>query len=145
MVDTTSRANFKLTAKIDDLDALAKVVSKHLQARAAAAQTFLEHALAVGDALVRAKKQVQHGEWLPWLKSCDLSEDTAERYMKLARHRDELNSARVRNLSLSAALKLVTKPRPADPVRLAARSGASHRSSFFSRHNTPEARAFNKH
>ena len=88
MLDTSSRANFKPTAEIDDLDALAKEVSKHLQASAAAAQNFLEHAIAAGDALIRAKAQVKHGDWLKWLKSCDLSADTAERYMKLARHRD---------------------------------------------------------
>jgi hypothetical protein len=114
MVDITSRANFKRTAEIDDLDALAKEVCKHLQASAAAAQNFLEHALAAGDALIRAKAQVKHGDWLKWLKSCDLSADRAERYMKLARHRTELNSARVRNLSLSAALKLVTTKKPVD-------------------------------
>src|SRR5215510_3837549 len=115
MVNTSSRVNFKPAVEIDDLDALAKEVCKHLQASAAAAQNFLEHALAAGDALNRAKGQVKHGDWLKWLKSCDLSADTAERYMKLARHRDELNSARVRNLSLSAALKMVTKPQPANP------------------------------
>jgi hypothetical protein len=114
MLNTTSRANFKPAAEIDDLDALAKEVCRHLQASETAAQNFLERALAVGDALIRAKEQVQHGEWLTWLKSCDLSADTAGRYMKLARHRDELNSARVRNLSLSAALKLVTKPQTAN-------------------------------
>jgi Protein of unknown function (DUF3102) len=119
MVDTTSRSNFKLTAEIDDLDALAKEVCKHLQASAAAAQNFLEHALAAGDALIRAKAQVKHGDWLKWLKSCDLSADTAERYMKLARHRAELNSARLRNLSLSAALKLIAKPKStnSDPTK----------------------------
>src|SRR5262245_6240764 len=114
MLNTSSRANFKPAAEIDNLDALAKEVCKHLQASATAAQNFLEHALAVGDALIRAKEQVQHGKWLPLLKSCDLSADTAERYMKLARHRAELNSARVRNLSLSAALKLIGKPQPAN-------------------------------
>jgi DUF3102 family protein len=114
MLNTSSRANFKPAGEIDNLDALAKEVCEHLQASATAAQNFLEHALAIGDALIRAKEQVQHGEWLPWLKSCDVSADTAERYMKLARHRDELNSARVRNLSLSAAFKLVTKPQPAN-------------------------------
>jgi len=111
MLNTSSRVNFKPAVEIDDLDALAKEVCKHLQASATAAQNFLEHALAAGDALIRAKAQVKHGEWLPWLKSCGLGEDTAERYMKLARHRAELNSARVRNLSLSAALKLIAKPK----------------------------------
>jgi len=64
MLDTSSRANFKATAEIDDLDALAKEVCKHLQASAAAAQNFLEHALAAGGALIRAKEQVKHGDRL---------------------------------------------------------------------------------
>jgi Protein of unknown function (DUF3102) len=126
MLDTSSRANFKPTAEIDDLDALAKAVREHLQASANAAQNFLEHTLDAGDALIRAKEQVKHGEWLPWLKSCDLSADTAERYMKLARHRAELNSARVRNFSLSAALKLVAKKKPVDGPKAKKSKPATH-------------------
>lgn len=114
MLDTSSQANFKPTAEIDDLDVLAKAIREHLQASANAAQNYLDHTLDVGDALIRAKAQVKHGEWLPWLKLCDLNEDKAERYMKLARHRAELNSAGVRNLSLSAALKLIAKKKPVD-------------------------------
>src|SRR5262245_1792740 len=108
----SSRANFKSTAEIDDLDVLAKAVREHLQASANAAQNCLEHTLDAGDALIRAKAQVKHGEWLPWLKLCDLSADKAERCMKLARRRAELNSAGVRNLS--SALKLVAKKKPVD-------------------------------
>jgi hypothetical protein len=126
MVDTTSRANFKLTAEIDDLDTLAKEVCKHLAAGANAAQNFLEHALAAGDALILARAQVRHGDWLKWLKSCDLSADTAERFMKLARHRAELNSARVRNLSLSAALKLVARKKPVDGPKAKKSRPATH-------------------
>src|SRR5262249_32853312 len=126
MLDTSSRANFKLSAEIDDLDALARAVRDHLQASVTAAQNFLEHALAAGDVLIRAKEQVKHGDWLPWLKSCDLSADTAERYMKLARHRAELNSARVRNLSLSAALKLVAKKKPVERAKAKKSSPATH-------------------
>ena len=117
MLDTSSQANFKPTAEIDDLDVLAKAIREHLQASANAAQNYLDHMLDVGDALIRAKAQVKHGEWLPWLKLCDLNEDKAERYMKLARHRAELNSAGVRNLSLSAALKLIAKKKPVDGPR----------------------------
>jgi Protein of unknown function (DUF3102) len=126
MLDTSSRANFKPTAEIDDLDALAKEVCRHLAASTNAAQNFLEHALAGGDPLIRAKAQVKHGDWLKWLKSCDLSADTAERYMKLARHRAELNSARLRNLSLSAALKLVVKKKPVDGPKAKKSRPATH-------------------
>ena len=126
MIDTSSRANFKPTAEIDDLDVLAKAVREHLQATANAAQNFLEHTLDAGDALICAKAQVKHGEWLPWLKLCDLNEDKAERYMKLARHRAELNSTGVRNLSLSAALKLVAKKKPVDGPKAKKSSPATH-------------------
>ena len=114
MLDTSSRANFKPTAEIDDLDALAKEVCRHLAASTNAAQNFLEHALAAGNALIRTKKQVKPGNWCSWLRSCDLSEDKAQRYMQLAAHRAELDPARVRALSLRAALKLIGRPPPAD-------------------------------
>jgi hypothetical protein len=80
-----------------------------------AAHNFLEHAMGAGDALIQAKKQVGHGGWLKWLRDrCNLSEDTAERYMLLARHRQQLeaNSARVRNLSFNAALRLIKQATP---------------------------------
>jgi hypothetical protein len=63
MLDTSSRANFKPTAEIDDLDVLAKAVREHLQASANAAQNFLEHTLDAGDALIRAKAQVDALVW----------------------------------------------------------------------------------
>jgi hypothetical protein len=114
MLDTSSRANFKPTAEIDDLDVLAKEVCGHLAASTNAAQNFLEHALAAGDALIRAKKQVKPGNWYGWLRSCDLSEDKAQRYMQLAAHGADLDPARVRGLSLRAALKLIGRPQPAN-------------------------------
>ena len=79
-----------------------------------AAANLVEHALAAGDALIRAKEIVGHGNWLAWLRrECDLSEDRAERYMRIARGRAtlEANSARVRNLSLAGALQLLKQPR----------------------------------
>src|SRR5262245_27712820 len=114
MLDISSRANFKPTDEIDDLDALAKAVREHVQASATAAQNFLEHILDAGDALIRAKQQVKPGNWYAWLRSCDLSEDKAQRYMQLAAHRVELDPARVRGLSLRAALKLIGRPQPAN-------------------------------
>lgn len=56
--------------------------------------SMIEHAIRAGEALIEAKAQLRHGEWLPWVAdNFDASEDTAERYMNVAR-----NSARVRNL-----------------------------------------------
>ena len=93
-----------------DLDALAQTIRSADQGVAHAVNNMVTAALTAGDALIQAKAQVEHGGWRRYLKdSCDLSEDRAERYMRLARGRDviEANSARVRNLSLTQALKLV--------------------------------------
>jgi hypothetical protein len=42
-----------------------------------------------GDLLIEAKKQLKHGQWLPWLEQyCALSRRTVQLYMKLAEHRE---------------------------------------------------------
>jgi Protein of unknown function (DUF3102) len=56
----------------------------------------------IGDLLVEAKAQCEHGEWLDWL-SAEFewaSVDTAERYMKVAKLSAQFRS--VRNLKLAA-------------------------------------------
>jgi hypothetical protein len=43
--------------------------------------------VAAGRHLVEAKHQIPHGGWLPWLKDdVGISEDTAQRLMKISRH-----------------------------------------------------------
>src|SRR5262245_31142262 len=92
----------------DDLVVLARTVRASLAGAKQAGATLLDHLLAVGDALLAAKTKAGTGHWLAWLKrECDLSEDSAERYMRLARGRAHLDSARVRNLSLTGALRLI--------------------------------------
>lgn len=85
--------------------------------------SFIEHAIRAGEALLEAKAQIRHGEWLPWLaKNFDASEDTAERYMKVAS-----NSARVRNLeepTLRKALEALSPP-DLDPTMAVMSSSAS--------------------
>ena len=73
------------------------------------------HAMAAGDILIEAKRQVGHGQWLPWLESCGLSERTAQRYMRIARHRFaiEANPTSVSDLGVSGALALLAVPRQA--------------------------------
>jgi hypothetical protein len=47
-----------------------------------------------GLALIEAKKLVQHGQWLPWLKeNCGVSERRAQHYMKLAANRLRIEAA----------------------------------------------------
>jgi len=77
-----------------------------------------------GELLATAKKVVGHGRWLNWIdQNCDLSEDQVERYIRCAKHRAaiEANSADVRNLTITEALKSIAKPKPEptpEPVRV---------------------------
>lgn len=57
-------------------------------------ESMVEHAIRAGEALISAKAQLEHGQWLPWLAAnFDGSEATAQRYMQMA-----ANPARVRDL-----------------------------------------------
>ncbi len=109
MVDISS----VLTNVNADLSVLAEQTRAHVQAGNLAVANGVAFWKAAGDTLLAAKAQIPHGGWLKHLKDCDLSEDKAERYMHLARHRAELeNSARVRNLTLTGALRLINGAKP---------------------------------
>jgi hypothetical protein len=95
-----------------DLAGLAGTVRTALANATRAGAVMLDHFLTAGDALIAAKRRAGHGHWRSWLRECDLSEDAAERYMRLARGRAHLNSARVRNLSLTGALRLIKEAEP---------------------------------
>jgi DUF3102 family protein len=104
------------TPTVQPIDGRANLVALATTIRTAhagvtlAATNLIEHAFTAGDALIAAKAAVEHGCWLPWLREeCDLGEDRAERYMRIARGRAvlEADSARVRNLSLAGALRLL--------------------------------------
>jgi len=85
---------------------LAERIKVEHAAYVAAVKKSAEHAMAAGDALIEAKAQLKHGAWLPWLKGhCEISERTAQVYMRLARNRSEIetNPQRAADLSLRAA------------------------------------------
>jgi hypothetical protein len=77
---------------------------------AAAMKTSLSHAFAVGEILVEAKQELNHGQWLPWLESCGIPERSAQRYIRLARNRVmiEAKSDTVSELGVSGALALLS-------------------------------------
>lgn len=57
---------------------------EHRLAREAFGST-LQHAIAAGEALMAAKAQLPHGQWLPWLvANFEGSERTAQAYMRVA-------------------------------------------------------------
>ena len=79
-----------------------------------AARSALAHAMKCGDLLIKAKTRVRHGEWLDWLKNeCNVSERISQHYMKLAKHRREVEakSEMISDLTLSEAIKLISPER----------------------------------
>ena len=121
LADTTAPTD----RQADDLAKLARTIRKchatigraydHMRIHS---DTALDSAMAAGDALHAAKKKLGHGKWLPWLeKHCGLSECEAQRYMRLAKNREkieaeiEANPARVTDLSLRGALRLISPPK----------------------------------
>jgi hypothetical protein len=94
-----------------DLGHLGVRVRLGLTAIAHATTTALTFALNIGDDLRTAKAAVGHGNWMTWLAAeTGLSERSAERYMRLAVHREHIER-HIRhsgsNLSIRRALALV--------------------------------------
>lgn len=73
----------------------------------------LAFAFDAGTALLQAKANVGHGEWLPWLaENIEFDERVAQRYMRLAEHREVLKAKGASDLGIEAALKQISTPRP---------------------------------
>jgi Protein of unknown function (DUF3102) len=92
----------------------AAVISAH--------QRGIEHGIRCGELLTEAKAKLQHGQWLPWLRSnCSIPERTAQLYMRLAERRADLEgkSARLADMTIEQAVKLLATPKavPTDEVR----------------------------
>jgi hypothetical protein len=84
----------------------AEIMRAHAEARRAAHMSLV-HAIEAGEALLEAKEQMSHGEWLPWLRDhCEMSESTAQVHLRLAKYKDEVlaNPQRAADLSIRAAL-----------------------------------------
>jgi hypothetical protein len=113
------RSRFKpSTTGNQALSELAVVIREADEAVTAAGRRGLECALEAGEVLLKAKEQaLAAGQlWLPYLKfQCRVSEDRAERYMKLARNRAKLDSASLRNPSVDAALRFLKSLEPKNP------------------------------
>jgi len=75
----------------------------------------VEHAVRAGALLIDAKRVVDHGNWLPWLReNFGLSERSAQNFMKLSRDMATLpaaNAKRVALLPLREALASIAKSR----------------------------------
>jgi hypothetical protein len=98
--------------KTDDRKALVEIIRTSHQAVRNAAHNILCEAITAGEALLKLKASVGHGEWGHYLRRhCELGERTAQVYMRLAEHRAELesNSQRAADFSLRGALRFIDK------------------------------------
>ena len=102
---------------------LSQLAAKARQAHGIVANStkvVLQHAITAGNALNEAKSKVGHGKWLAWLEeNCpDISNRTAERYMKLAEGQAKLwkklqdtdKFDTMSNLTINEALRLIDEP-----------------------------------
>ncbi len=88
-----------------ELLSLAETAVKHHTAGTAALTTGLEHYKAAGDALLKAKKIVGHGNFKDWLeKSVKISRETVTLYIRLAKNWDASKMVTVTNMTLRGAL-----------------------------------------
>jgi Protein of unknown function (DUF3102) len=111
MSDSLNRSN--------SLAVLAARIRDEHEATAIALKRGIEHAFTAGELLIEAKAQVPHGQWLPWLRDhCQVSERMAQRYIRLAQHREviEANTTPLSDLTLNGALALLTIPGTAEKV-----------------------------
>ena len=102
------------------LDALAAKIRTEHDAVRHAVETATEHAIRCGQLLTEAKDGLAHGQWLPWLEErCEVSERTAQAYMRLARKHGELddgNAQRVADLPVREAMKAIADERAGNPM-----------------------------
>jgi hypothetical protein len=76
-------------------------------------QRGLHYALECGRYLIEAKSKVPYGEWIGWVREqCEMSEQLAQRYMRVAKHWPKLadqDASRVTHLSFRQALELIAR------------------------------------
>jgi hypothetical protein len=109
MADTVQQMN----SNADPLADLAtRIKSLHAEVLDAG-KNVVRKAIEAGVALIDAKRQAGHGNWLRWLKdNYELSERTAEVYVECARNRQKLEAiiAGAANMTLAQALREI-KPK----------------------------------
>ena len=109
-----SRHLAALAEKVRNADQRARLSMSHA----------LDAALDAGDALIAARRLVAHGGWADWLgQHCGVSIRMANNYIRLAENRAliDANRKRVSEMSIRAALKLLTPKRSEQRVRKSAK------------------------
>jgi hypothetical protein len=98
---------------VDALAELAGRINAEHNEALSAARASLVHARNAGLLLLDARKQCDHGQWLPWLKdNVRFSERTAQTYMRVAKRWPELEAKAQlpAHLTIEDALKLLVAP-----------------------------------
>lgn len=93
------------------LDQLAEAANMAAEQVETSAKSMVQHADRAGRALLAAKEQVEHGDWLPWLGSnFDQSISLAQKYMAIA-----ANTERIPYLkdapSITQAMRMIAEAR----------------------------------
>jgi hypothetical protein len=99
------------TAFPASLAEISQHVQREHQAVESAKKVGVQHAIKCGELLAAAKRQLQHGQFLPWVRdTCNLTPRTAQRYIRLFERRDDLaNATSVSHLTINDALRLLTE------------------------------------
>lgn len=89
---------------------------EHALARQAG-ESMVEHAIRSGEALIAAKAQVAHGEWLPWLEAnFEASQQTASDYVRLARNYQRAGNLEEPSIRKALAALTIEPSEPKPPV-----------------------------
>jgi hypothetical protein len=135
--DEASAIGGGMTTTTDVVVPTAGLIQRELELAERKLHDSLEHYLAAGAMLIEAKRSTPHGGWLPWLERyVGIGEREAQRYMQLAEHRDEIeaaNPSHMSDLTLSAALRQIRKPKSPTAAGLLRHPGGGERT-------TPELR-----
>jgi hypothetical protein len=103
-------ARAAMRATLDRGEALtttASTINAAHEAAQAAAHNAVAHAIKCGEHLLAVKRELGHGEFMPWLAAnVTFSERTAQGYMRLAQLDDEKRNA-VADLTLRKALECI--------------------------------------
>jgi hypothetical protein len=116
--------------EIQKLENLKEKINTHHQACEQAVGAALGHAMDAGDLLSEVKASLSHGEFGPWLeKNFAGSDRTARAYMRVARHRKEIEAKMAGSaiLSIDGALKEIAAPKAKDNGHLGHEWEKAHR------------------
>lgn len=97
--------------EVQEAESLAELAAlanaKHAEGAAVARRSIAEFR-AAGDALLKAKAKVRHGEWLGWLKkNIRFSGRTARNYIRIAENWDQIGSAANLDDGIRGAMRLL--------------------------------------